>query len=335
MLQTDRIVGLLEPRLQFGVEVVDGSDRHEVSAPLRTIVLLSSHSGAVQPAMERETRDEMLLARREPGEADARNADESRLLRNDLNVAETAQEVDESPREMEDGSIGASEEGLEREASTGMPQVPCDETRTTLRAGPHRVLRAWHARSVLVQDAIATRRSSDVGGASPEVGAAGVVTRGAGGARLPARYSAGRPQGDRDEAPEETVLPTVRTGSEDDRVGVAADLSVANAQAPQPVDQDRLAKRIHHRPEERAAAWIERVNAAVAEVADQNRAGEGAEARRRLHQPPRRVEMTVLGESRQHPTARIERVHDAMTVPRHIVVLRSILPGIGDEQPAV
>jgi hypothetical protein len=46
--------------------------------------------------------------------------------------------------------IGASKEGLEREVSTRMPQIPCDETRTTLWAGPHRMLRAWHARSLPV-----------------------------------------------------------------------------------------------------------------------------------------------------------------------------------------
>jgi hypothetical protein len=100
--------------------------------------------------MERETRNEMILARREPGEADASHADESGFLRNDLDVAETTQDVDESQGEVNDRWIGASKEGLEREASTRMPQIPCDETRTTLWAGPHRMRRAWHARSLLV-----------------------------------------------------------------------------------------------------------------------------------------------------------------------------------------
>jgi hypothetical protein len=40
---------------------------------------------------------------------------------------------------VDDRWIGASKEGLEREASTRMPQIPCDETRTTPWAGPHRV----------------------------------------------------------------------------------------------------------------------------------------------------------------------------------------------------
>jgi hypothetical protein len=52
--------------------------------------------------MERETRNEVILARRESGEADACHADEARLLRNDLDVAEGTQDVDESPREFDD-----------------------------------------------------------------------------------------------------------------------------------------------------------------------------------------------------------------------------------------
>jgi hypothetical protein len=71
MLHTHRIVRLLKPGFQLVIKIVDGSDRHEVSAPRRTIVLLSSHPWAFQPSMERETRNEMIPARGEPGEADA------------------------------------------------------------------------------------------------------------------------------------------------------------------------------------------------------------------------------------------------------------------------
>jgi hypothetical protein len=44
----------------------------------------------------------MILARREPREADPGNADESRFLRDDLDVAERAQEVDEPQGERDD-----------------------------------------------------------------------------------------------------------------------------------------------------------------------------------------------------------------------------------------
>jgi len=150
MLHTHRIVGLLKPGFELVVEVIDGSDGHEVSAPRRTIALLSSHPWAFQPSMECETRNEVILPGREPGEADACHADQARFLRNDLDVAKGTQHVDESPGEVDDRWIGASKEGLEREASTRMPQILRNEARTTLWADPDRLLRAWHAHSVLV-----------------------------------------------------------------------------------------------------------------------------------------------------------------------------------------
>jgi hypothetical protein len=90
--------------------------------------------------MERETRHEMIFPRRESGEADASHADESGFLRNDLDGTKTTQDVDESQREVDDRWIGASKESAERETSTRMPQIPRDETRTTLWTGPQRAL---------------------------------------------------------------------------------------------------------------------------------------------------------------------------------------------------
>ena len=116
-MHTYHIVGLLEPRRQLVVEIIDGSDRHEVSPPLRTIILRSTHPWALQPSMERESRHEVILARRETGEADACNADEACFLRNDLDVAEGPQDVNKSSCKLDDRRIGAGEEGLEREPS--------------------------------------------------------------------------------------------------------------------------------------------------------------------------------------------------------------------------
>jgi len=99
--------------------------------------------------MERKARNEVILARRQPREADACNANEARFLRKDLDVAERAQGLDESSGEIEDRWIGAGEERLEREVSARMPQILRDEARATPRAGPHRLLRAWHGRSLL------------------------------------------------------------------------------------------------------------------------------------------------------------------------------------------
>ena len=105
--------------------------------------------------MEREVRDEMIFAGRQTRETNASNADEARFLGNDLDVAEGAQDVEESPGQVENGWIGAGEERLEREVSARMPQVPGDQARTAPGAGPHRPLRAWHARSL-------TKRSSGI-----------------------------------------------------------------------------------------------------------------------------------------------------------------------------
>lgn len=51
--------------------------------------------------MKREPRHEVILARRESGKPDARDTDEARLLRKDLDIAERAEHADESSGEAE------------------------------------------------------------------------------------------------------------------------------------------------------------------------------------------------------------------------------------------
>src|SRR6266567_7415216 len=122
------------------------------------------------------------------------------------------------------------------------------------------------------------------------------------------------------EAAEEAVLLTVRTGSEVDGIGATAGASVADPQTPQPVNQDHLSLGIDDRAEELTGTGIESVDATVAEVADQNRAGKLAEARRSLRQAPRRIEMPVLGESRNHLTAEIKSIHEAVRMASDVVM---------------
>jgi len=150
LLQTHQIVGLLQPAFQRIVQIFDRSNGHGMDAPPRAIVLCSNHPRTFQPSMQREVGHEVILARRQPGEADAGDADEARFLRNDLNVTEGAQDIEESPRETDDRRIRAREQRLERELSARMPQIPGDQARTAPRAGPHRMLRAWHVRSLPV-----------------------------------------------------------------------------------------------------------------------------------------------------------------------------------------
>src|SRR5262249_24387020 len=82
---------------------------------------------------------------------------------------------------------------------------------------------------------------------------------------LDARYAARRSRCDRGEAAEEAVLLAVRTGSEVDRVGIAAGASVADLQRPQPIDQDSLSLGIDDLAEELARVGIKGVDATVSE----------------------------------------------------------------------
>src|SRR6266699_5134377 len=151
---------------------------------------------------------------------------------------------------------------------------------------------------------------------------------------LNTRRSTWRTKCDWSEAAEEAVLLTVRPGSEVDGIGVTAGASVADPQTPQPVNQDLLPLGIDNRAEELAGTGIESVDATVAEIADQNRAGKWAEARRSLRQAPRRIEMPVLGESGKHVTAEIKSIHDAVGMPGDVVMLRCVLHRVGDVQHA-
>src|SRR5262249_36593181 len=133
-------------------------------------------------------------------------------------------------------------------------------------------------------------------------------------------YPAGRSQLDTSQAAKQAVLFTVRTSGEVDDPGFAARPAVACGQAPQPVDEDVLTERIRDAAQEPAGVGIERVNSSIPEISDQDGAGKLTETRRGLHQAPRRIEVPVLRESRQHAAAQIENVDDAVTWPRNIVV---------------
>src|SRR5437867_1396146 len=100
-LHPDNIVRLLEPRAQFVVEIRGRPDRHEVRSPPRAVVLRPGDSRGLHPPVECEARDEMILPRREPGEAHACDTDEARLLRDDLHVTKGAKHANESLREPE------------------------------------------------------------------------------------------------------------------------------------------------------------------------------------------------------------------------------------------
>src|SRR5207237_10662684 len=58
-----------------------------------------------------------------------------------------------------------------------------------------------------------------------------------------------------------------------------------------------------------------------------------AEPSRSLRDAPRRIELAVLCESREHVTGEIEGVDDAVALAGHIVFLLGTLNCISDEQP--
>src|SRR5258708_9241481 len=125
---------------------------------------------------------------------------------------------------------------------------------------------------------------------------------------------------------------TVRTGSEGECIGVTGRAIMADPEAPQPVDHDGLYVGIGQLAEEIAGAGVERVDVAVAEIADQYVAAKLAEGRRSQHHAPRRIELFTLGELHLHVTAEVKGVHEAAAVAGKVVMLCLILPGIGDKQ---
>src|SRR5215831_16799318 len=82
------------------------------------------------------------------------------------------------------------------------------------------------------------------------------------------------------EGPEQAVLLVIRAGSEIHRIGLATIPAVADAEAPQPVDDDRLSAGIAQLVDELSGRSIVGVDMTVAEISDQQRAGEWSEAAR-------------------------------------------------------
>ena len=134
---------------------------------------------------------------------------------------------------------------------------------------------------------------------------------------------------------EQAVRLVVEAGGEVHRVGVAAAAAVADLQRPQPVDLDGLAVGVVQVAQGGAGRGVEGVDAAVAEVAHQQVAAEGPEARRRQRQAPRRVEraardQALLPAGQARRAVQVEHVDEAVALAGHVVVLVGVLLGVGD-----
>src|SRR5579872_4873673 len=108
-------------------------------------------------------------------------------------------------------------------------------------------------------------------------------------------------------------------------------LEHAELQRPQPIDRDRLAIPAAQLAEELATV-AERVDPPVAEVADQDRAAEPAEAERRAREAPRRVERPTRREPPDQLAAGGEHVDEAQPGPGDVVLLLLVLLGERHEQ---
>ena len=92
--------------------------------------------------------------------------------------------------------------------------------------------------------------------------------------------------------------------------------AVAERQRPEPLDGDGVALGVGELAEEGAGAWVEGVDAPVAEVADQQGVAERAEPGRRRGQTPGGVQRALRGESAQENPAGVEDIDEAVSVTK-------------------
>jgi hypothetical protein len=91
----------------------------------------------------------------------------------------------------------------------------------------------------------------------------------------------------------QTVLLMAGPGREEQAVGRLTRQSVADAQAPQAVDFQRLAICCTELPEKIARGCIERIDGAIAEVADEEAIAEAPEVRGRKRDSPRCIQVAA------------------------------------------
>ena len=126
---------------------------------------------------------------------------------------------------------------------------------------------------------------------------------------------------------EQAVRLIVRPGGEEQRVHRPCASAVAEAKRPKALDlQGRPAGTVQHAEVLILAVvkYIRRivgVNAAVAEVADEQVVAEGTEVSRRQRQPPRRVSVPSRRDAANQVAAGVERVHESMAHSRDVVLL--------------
>ena len=87
--------------MQLGIEVVLAAHEHLVDAPPGAVVDRPDDPGILDPPVQREGDDKPGTTWPAPREPDTRDRYEARLLRQDLDVTESAEEIDEPAGELE------------------------------------------------------------------------------------------------------------------------------------------------------------------------------------------------------------------------------------------
>src|SRR6266404_812590 len=135
------------------------------------------------------------------------------------------------------------------------------------------------------------------------------------------------------EAAEHAVHFSIYSGGEIELVDRASIAAVAELDAPESVDDYCLTMRVSNLVDELAGQRVISIDVAISEISNPQSSSECAEARGRQGDAPRRVKLAMLGEALRHAAVEVECIYDAVAFPGHVVVLASILYGIGDEHP--
>src|SRR6266566_4757979 len=137
-----------------------------------------------------------------------------------------------------------------------------------------------------------------------------------------------------DQRSEQPVGLVVQAGGEEQRVRARTRCRRGKAQSPESVDRDRAAAGTTELALELAAHRVVGVDPAVAEVADEDVAAEGAEGRGRERHRPGRVELASADETLEQIAVGGEDIDEAVTGPRVVVVLAGTLLSEGDVELA-
>src|SRR5713101_2630765 len=112
--------------------------------------------------------------------------------------------------------------------------------------------------------------------------------------------------------------------------------AASESQGPQSVDRQRIPFGIDHLPVEAAVRGVERVDASIAEIPNQQLVAKLAEVYRRQRQAPRRVQRSVRSKATNHVSFGVEYVYVSISRTGLIVVLvRHLRKRKGDPQLAI